>query len=215
MLQASHSQSWAVQERLADLGLRPQIFHDAVKTGELYRSECTTNDPKSLPGFIAWARTTRALREKLIPFGWESHEEKNLPMVVHWEKKLAIVVSSGDEATGQNAFVAKTKYAKGRATEGVIIKNAIQLALFSAPDIIKPIRPEPSAFITWFLLVSRQEDNIFFELSLPNRVQDGKPIGSWVERILFNPIQLNLLSTHKKYQDQESAPIYVEVTRRE
>jgi hypothetical protein len=215
MQKSSYHESWEIEARLKAMGLSSVILQEAVETGELFRSGCTSNDPKSLPGFLAWGRTTRALREKLIPKGWERIEILNLPMVVNKEKNMAIAVSSGDDATGNAVLVAKTKYAKGRATEGIIIKNLRQLSLaFHEDEKLLPIQPASNQFVTWFLLVSRQNDEVFFELSLPNKIEKGQPVGDWAERIIFPSFQLQGVMGATSYQEQFEEEINVEISRK-
>src|SRR2546426_11191435 len=86
--------------RLQELGLDQEVLQNAVKAGELERSRCTNNDPRVFPGQVAWARTTRALRENLNPLGWQRGDEGNLPVVVNPKGDVAITVSSGDDGTG-------------------------------------------------------------------------------------------------------------------
>src|SRR5262249_39614281 len=48
-----------------------EVLREAALVGESFRDSCTENDPLSAPGFLAWARTVRALRELLIPRGFK------------------------------------------------------------------------------------------------------------------------------------------------
>lgn len=57
----------AVAGALARLGLRREVLVEAVLAGEAARDSCTANDPLIAPGFMSWARTTRGLREQLVP----------------------------------------------------------------------------------------------------------------------------------------------------
>ena len=214
MHQASYHETWEISEKLNRMGLSADILQSAVETGELYRSSCTLNDPKSLAGTLAWGRAMRTLREKLIPRGWERIDILNSPMVLNRERGIAIVVSSGDEATGNAVLVAKTKYKKRRAAEVVIIKNLTQL-LLPTFDIEEPTSSNTSGndFVTWFLLVSRQGEEVFFELSLPNKFVHGQPIESWAERIIFPSFKLQGPSD-SKYDDSFEEEINVEISRK-
>jgi len=215
MQKPSYSESSEIETRLKQMGLSSEILHDAVESGELYRSGCTPNDPKSLPGFLAWGRTTRALREKLIPNGWQGIDILNLPMVLNKEKTIAIAVTSGDNATGNPALVAKTKYVKGRATQGVIIRNLVQLSLFPNNKEVFPLQTgSANQFVTWFLLVHRQGDEVFYQLSLPNNIKKGEPVGDWQESIYFPPFKLQGPSTPNNYKETSGEEINVEISRK-
>jgi hypothetical protein len=214
MPHASYKESWEIESKLREMGLTSSSLHEAVKAGELYRSGCTLNDPKSLPGFLAWGRTIRSLRDILIPLGWERLDISNLPMVINRDKNIAIAVSSGDEATGNAAQVARTKYAKGRATQSVIIKNLKQLSLFDSNEDMSPPRMRTTGLVTWFLLVSRRNDEIYYELSLPYRIKDGKPVEDWIERIIFPPADFNVDAQRRGAEEDLSEEIVVDVFRK-
>lgn len=178
-----------VADKLAELGLSMDVLEDAVWTGESYRSGCTANDPKSMPGFIAWGRAMRCLREHLLPQGWERHEISNLPLVVNRKSRIAIAVSSGDEATGNAYLVARTKNRKGKAAKAMVTSAYHQLSLF--PNGSDVTRKKPEGFQIWYLLFSRQENMANYQLSLPKRMEEGKPIHDWAETIFFPPLNLD------------------------
>ena len=111
-----------VTNALTELGLTNEILREAILTGEAARDNCTANDPPSAPGFAAWARTVRALREILLPNNWSKNDDNNLSTVVSPDGSFAIAVVTGDEGSGQAGAKPQTKYPKGPATIAVIDK---------------------------------------------------------------------------------------------
>lgn len=91
--------STAVTDRLAMLGLTVDVLRDAVAMGEAARNSCTANDPSIAPGFLAWAKTTRGLRDALAPANWRRSSDGGLEAILSPDGNLAIVVATGDEGT--------------------------------------------------------------------------------------------------------------------
>lgn len=199
-------------DRLADLGLSLDVLEEAVWVGELYRSGCTANDPKAVPGYIAWARAIRCLREQLLPLGWESLEVSNLPLVLNPKNRVAVAVSSGDDATGNAALVAKTKNRKGKAAKAMVANGYHQLSLF--PNDSAGTVKKPQGFQIWYLLVSRQGNEAYYQLSLPRRMEEGKPIRDWAETIFFPPLNLDDRTRGRGYNSEEAQTIDVEIFRK-
>ena len=102
-----------VTDALAEIGLSFDVLRDAMLAGETARDSCTANDPSNAAGFDAWARTVRALRERLTLAGWVRNDSDGLPTVIAPSGEIAIVVATGDEATGDRDKTPKTKYPKG------------------------------------------------------------------------------------------------------
>ena len=177
--------------------------------GEAARNSCTANDPVITPGFLAWARTTRGLRELLAPAGWQRSSEGGLETVVAPDGKLAVAVATGDEATGQPDNSPKTKYSKGPATVAAIEQN--QLSLFADLEPVVP-GPVPTDRVTWLLLIARGVDEVRCELSLPQAIGDDGKIESWSERIILAPVGRDGEPTVTP-ADQEP-DVVVEVSRR-
>src|SRR5438132_10367074 len=89
-----------VASRLAALGLSEELIRNAVDRGVAERRSCTRFDPPSYPGIVQWARTHRALRESLVPNGWEADDAGNFSTVVSPDQLNAITISTGNDRTG-------------------------------------------------------------------------------------------------------------------
>lgn len=62
----------AAVDRLAALGLSVEIVERVVRRADAEASMCTPLDPPILEGMTRWGRTTRFLREELVPPGGSS-----------------------------------------------------------------------------------------------------------------------------------------------
>jgi len=190
--------------RLAELGLGEETLRQAVTDGELARASCTRNDPRVYPGQTAWARTTRGLREALVPRGWEPSEEANLPTIVSPDKTMAITVSSGDDGTGCLTRSPQTRNPKGTATLRAIFENHRQLRFgFIEDDEGKLPR------LTWVLLVARVKGEVRCELSLPAAVGDGGRVTAWSERIILDPVALGVEAPVSAPENEPTVEIQV------
>ncbi|MDE0035667.1 MAG: hypothetical protein OXU75_21375 [Deltaproteobacteria bacterium] len=176
-----------VTNALAELGVRHDILEQAVLAGEHSRNECTWADPPNTPGFIAWARTLRRLKELLVREGWTGNDYA----VLRPDGRLAISVTTGDEAAGNPDRTPKTKYPKGASTEVAIQRNRRQLNLFdpaSNREILEG--PRPDEVQTWMLVRRRVNDTVFLELSLPSDLGEDGRVEEWGARIILGPVAL-------------------------
>jgi hypothetical protein len=181
----------AVDARLADLGLSVEILQEAIKFGQLHWSSCTNHDPLCLPGIMAWGKTIQRLRDLLVPHGWSAINERNLPLIVDPSKKIAIAVATGNDGTGVASLAVWTKYPKGTATATFVEKNWKQLSLFDLGEKVTTIKRRDSDCMTWVLLISRNEDEVRCELSLPTSFDYSGHVGTPVERIILEPINID------------------------
>jgi hypothetical protein len=200
--------------RLAELGLTVEIIERVVRRADAEASMCTALDPPIMEGMTRWARTTRFLREELIPRGWRFDNPRNLPRTVHASGEFAIVACTGDELTGLLDALPATKYLKGEATVRAVEINE-QLALdfgnfdLSEGDDAEEIR-------TWLLMYHASEDEFRVELSLPDAIVDGR-ITSWAERIIlpaFPRDEDRLAGLVAPAGDDSDESVVVEVIRR-
>lgn len=175
------------QERLAQLSLTELALIEAVKNGQLARSNLTANHPRIFHGYSAWAETVARLREVLLPLGWEKSDKGNYELVINELLDLAIAVATGDECTGLSHATPSNKCPKGTNTiDAININNQIDLfaELIPVPSVNK------DSFSTWMLLYHFAIDEIRCELSLPSEIGSDGRIKSWKERIILKPILL-------------------------
>ena len=202
-----------VVNALAELDptLTKERLQQSMLEGETARDGCTANDPPSTPGYIAWARTVKGLRDVLIPLGWTKNDDVNFSTAISPHKGIAIAVATGDESTGQPQLIPKTKYAKGPATLAAVEMNKLQLELFGT----SPALTETGAISgpqTWMLMRRRTGDTLFSELSLPDGAGYDGRIETWAVRIILEPF---ILEPNPFPEDDESEdPIDIPIRRR-
>ncbi|TMC34760.1 MAG: hypothetical protein E6J28_13080 [Chloroflexi bacterium] len=114
-----------VEAALAAMGLHESTLRDAAEYGMRQALQCTNHDPKNLPGIIAWGKSIRFLRDRLVPEGWNPDGTSNYATVVKPDKSLAIAAASGDAFTGRLGTNIKpsTRSPKGPITLSRITAN--------------------------------------------------------------------------------------------
>lgn len=172
------------RDPLGEMGLDVEDLHAAIRYAYRYWLDCTENDPPGMAGYSLWGKGTRGLREQLGPKGWKRNQ-KGQASVVNADRTVAIVVSSGDEHTGDPARTPKTKHEKGITTERAVLGNA-QLEMFALRDVEKP---PPK---TWMLLIAVEVKGdktvIHSELSRPAMMDEEHRVCAWFERITLPDI---------------------------
>ena len=203
-------------DRLAELGLTVPMVERVVRRAEAEVATCTPLDPSIMPGLTRWGRTTRFLREELIPLGWTYDNPRNLPRTIYPARTHAIVATAGDELTGVAELPPATKYPKGYATQLAVEVNE-QLTLdFGDFDLSAADGSSPASggILTWFLLFRVCEDGFQVELSLPDQIEGGR-ITSWAERIILPLFPLMPQPPLEGRRDEDGPDdIVVEVSRR-
>jgi len=197
-------------DRLADLGLSVDLVERVVRQADAEVSMCTELGPPILAGLTRWAKTSRFLREELIPDGWTYDNPRNLARTIHPSGEFAIVAATGDELTGLADVLPGTRYRKGDATIAAVEANE-QLAFdFPDLDVTDSVAGTP-AILTWVLLFHADEDEFRVELSLPDRIEDGR-ITRWAERIILPPFPRD--KDTLTVEDDQHDHVVVEVVRR-
>jgi len=193
-------------EDLAALGLNLRELSDALNAGELARRGCTANDPPTAPGYSAWSRVVRTLREINLPKGW-TKSDAGLSTVINPTGEVAIAVAAGDAFTGAEKNPS-TKYPKGRATQEAVEAN--QLELFPKA---KKQRKGP---LTWILLVHATTTEVRSELSLPESIDDAGYVRTWTRRITLPPLPVELPPefTTETADDAAEEDVVVDVSRK-
>ena len=177
-----------VDVRLAQLGLGQSLLSDVLLQANLYRVRLTAHHPRLYRYQVMSGETVAALRDQLIPLGWNKSDDGNYELTVNDEGNIAIAVASGDEGTGNPRRTPSNRSPKGRHTVDAIAVNR-QADLFA--DLLPPAKVLETTVDTWVLLHCVKADKIEAELSRPNEIgEDGKII-SWSERILLPAIPLD------------------------
>lgn len=184
-----HSEPLQVADRLRLLGVEEEHLKTAVAAGFAAWASCTPHHPPAAPGLSAWFETVAVLRDQLAPEGFESFNDQNLPLTIHPETRVAIAVSSGDEATGRREANPSTKSDKGPRTIHAVAVNRDQLSLFDDDALPMPDIAEEK-HETWVLLVYRDElaRVVRSELSRPIGLASDNRVNDWAERIILDAL---------------------------
>lgn len=173
-------------DRLTELGVPLTALSEAAWQGYLARSRTTSNHPKIARGVIMWAEAVAVLREQLRSEGWSKSDKGNYELVINDTNDLAIVVTTGDDATGLLGAMPSNKCPKGiNTSEAVDINN--QLDLFSE---FLPKVEDIKGITTWVFLIHLAENELRSELSLPSSIANGK-INGWKERVILPAMPLD------------------------
>lgn len=185
-------------DRLQTMGLSQESLRTALLRGHFAALNCTRHHPVTAPGLYMWAEATKELRDLLIPDGWETSDEENIPKTVSPDGTFCIVVVSGNEATGNPHRDPDTRHARGAAGMRDIRSNH-QLWLFDSLDVG---RREDAVQAVWYLLHYANEEWLRCELSQPVLASDGGRIEGWRERIILRTIDL----TDTSSRDEQDGP---------
>lgn len=178
---------WDVNRRLAELGLKEECLLQPAERGFTAWASCTANHPSAIPGLSAWGETVCALRERLIPLGWERKDEQNWPLVVNKGGTIALSVATGNEDTGRKDRDPVTASAKGPRTVSAITANQNQLVF---PEMLPSLESlKATGRTTWLLLLYRDTDarEMRCELSRPIGMDSEGRVDGWAERIILSP----------------------------
>jgi len=175
-------------DRLADLGLKAEILEYALRGADAEARLYTPLDPPNMAGMARYARTVRLLREQLLPLGWTFDNPRNLARTLSPDRRVAIIATLGDAATGVPHVQPSTRYEKGIAVVEAVSRNFVQLMLPIDLGDEDPVEDDGGT-TTWILLYNVTDTEIRAELSLPDSTVDGY-IDTWVERVILAPVPL-------------------------
>lgn len=185
MIAIMHVEPHSVRSRLEQLGLTEAPLLRAVMAGFIAKANCTENHPPLFPPIAAWSESVRTLRDVLKPEGWTRFNDQNSPKTVSPDGTISIIVSTGNEATGNPNAEPSTTSSKGPNTADAIeVNRSMQLSLpgLEAPV---PLHDEDEKVSTWILLVHHAKHELRAELSLPLAVGTDGRVSVWQERIIL------------------------------
>ncbi|RMX18996.1 hypothetical protein EBQ34_01175 [Vandammella animalimorsus] len=166
-------EQWILQARIAGMDSR----------GSLIPGACAL----TAAGSLQWHYTVQAVRAQLGLQGWSLIDPRGCPFAVSPDRSVALVVMTGDAATGlPDQGPPRNSSTKGRTTQA-----AIDGDLFRQPEgkHVEDFQQENLATQVWVLLIHYDERlrESRAELSRPNGF-DGRYITSWGTRLLLEPV---------------------------
>ena len=196
-----------VAAALRRFGLDVPTLTRAAEAGEAERRTCTPFDPTILGGVVAWGRTIRALRELLVPKGWQARDVLGLPLVVSPAGTFAFTVATGDQNTGMKGVGPSTKYKKGVAFP---VTGERQLSILGPSD---PLSPPVLPDEVWVLLLARTTEELRLEISRPSHRHPSGAIGFHADRIVLPAIALDQPAPQVDPDDDDDYGVDVSVER--
>lgn len=191
-----HFDVFAIERRLAAVGLTVDVLLDAVRAGYFARSACSELDPPMYPGQTMWAHTVRRLRQGTAPLGWKPDSASNYCVALS-PQGIAIAVATGDSNTGRIDATPSTSSPKGPCTLEAVAANQLVLDLGPPNGESLAQTPDVPERQTWLLLIHLDQSEVRSELSLPLSLDDQDRVIGWRERIIlpsidFDPDQIEL-----------------------
>lgn len=203
---------WEVRQKLAGFDLTVEEMATFAKINFTAAANTSALDPPIVPGFVGWFRTVRAIRESLLPKGWEVSDAGNFAITFSTKCKVGICVATGDEDTGRPDGFPKTKAPKGLYMGNALRRNAVIADLF--PETLVPTTAgKLSECATWVYLVRRDKKVVMCELSHPASVDEFDRINRWRERIILPPVPIDSVVIDIRPEDM-GPKIEVPVSRR-
>ena len=212
-----------VEARLRELHptLRADLLLEALRAGMVEKANCTDHHPATYPGSVMYGESTRMLRDLLTPLGWIKCSTKNFETSVSPDRKMAIVIVSGDEWTGTKSETHRptTRHEKGLVTKRAVERNRQGVLPFLPSDeaanaeVFGDDPDEEEVYqTTWFLLHCIVGDDLRAELSQPTEIDETGKIRQWSVRLVLDTIPLD--SDAMSATDDEPIEPVVEMRRR-
>ena len=176
----------SVHVRLHELGLTEPALLRAVKAGYIAKANCTENHPPLFPPIAAWSEAVRTLRDVLKPEGWTRFNDQNSPKTVSPDGAVSIIVSTGNDATGNPSTDPATTSSKGPTTADAIEVNRSMQLYLPGMDLPVSLSDEDEKVSTWILLAHHAKNELRAELSLPLAVGTDGRVSVWQERIILS-----------------------------
>lgn len=168
------------QARLMQLGFeRPQDVREALQDGRAAaRSAMTPYHPASYAGMRMWGETTASLAHLAGDYGWEHETFYGVDLVAHHAHGVAVIVTSGDGATGDEKYQPQVRYERREVITRLV--NAESPTLWD-------VQRQTLAWDVWFLLHCIERDGVGVpaELSRPAEVNNDGFVTRFAERVLI------------------------------
>ncbi|KQS64326.1 hypothetical protein ASG41_16915 [Modestobacter sp. Leaf380] len=165
------------------LGISVDHMSRVTQAAASGRNSTTEMHPKSSPGGYMYGEATAQFRRETVGDpGWDFDEAGGQPRTFNNERRVSVIVRSGDEFTGCNGPRApRTKHTTGSETRRKISVN--QLAAFDLGAV--EAADDTSVFNTWVLLLAVVDGEVRGELSRPASIDQAGHINTWTERLLL------------------------------
>lgn len=172
-----------LEQRLSNMRLSAWCFENALAAGVAEAASYSSGAPTMAAEFGRWARTVEEFHNGLLGLqrGWERTDPLSQPTWINPERHLAVVVSSGDENTGEITFGRPSNRNPKGKTFGTLVAANEQASLF---DAVTSAGEMVEINETWVFLYNQRQGFVYSELSLPI-LMPGAFIEDWRDRIIL------------------------------
>lgn len=178
---------YEVRQRLAELGLTPDLLLEIVKAVSTAHANCTENDPPAARCWDGWRMGTRRAREVLRPLGWDKDDTDTYSVILNHQERVRLVVVNSTIGTGLELGSPFNVTKKGpRSAERAIenLQMVLDVAGFREEQARRLRLLEAAKYATWCLCVFVDGDIVRAEISQPVGFSHGY-VTRWEERILL------------------------------
>lgn len=198
-----YTKSVEVGSRLADFGISKEELIEVAEKAAGARRSAVDHDPVNAAGLLGYIYGTRALRDLLVPRGWEVDRTENIEGTIHPSRKIRIIYQNTDSA-GDAMRPPRAICGKGAGVERMV-EDA---SAFLWPDMEEEFQRNRNAQV-WFLCVALDGDDVTVELSRPGRIL-GRQFSDFEERVLVKG-KTDHLETAKSQDDEGFADDDVDI----
>lgn len=175
-----HDNADSVALRLAALGLEYVPLLQVVSKAVTARNDSVETDPINTPGQFAYIYGTRAIRQYLLPKGWNIDRSENIEATVNPHTGTRLIYQNCDVCCSSS-----------RAPRAISTKGAAACRMldYHNGDLFPQLLAEAQSLASgniWFLCVSVSGDDVRAELSCPGKLE-GKQFSEFRERIYLSP----------------------------
>jgi len=201
-------QSNGFDQELQALGLSLTQLQEIGMRILAARQQTTPHDAATASGSYAYLAGVRAIRDIMVPNGWTPLTRNNLELLENPAKSIHLLISSGDQNTGNEKISPKTRNKKGKQTKEIVQENQNQLSFWPVHiNNHKPSNDKQAS--TWIFLhyFDETKNEMRVEISLPiNFNEFENNIAVWERRIILPSIKIDepiISNEEEQYQDIE------------
>lgn len=166
-----------VAGKLTKLGTSIDKLRTVIEAVASARASVTPNDPAGTRGYLGWQMGTRRLREVHAGLdGWEKDDTDQVPTIKNDHLGIRIAILNTDDGTCIGTLNPKNRSKKGPATDKAVDVNQGSFldVLEESISKVTPILSKTSeTFLTYYLCVYQEGDDVRGELSLATQTSSG------------------------------------------
>lgn len=201
--------------KLSEFGITKQELIRVPLAAIAAYNESVSIDPISAKGLLMYIHGTRAIREVLLPKGWQVDRTDNIESTYHPELGVKIIYQNSNTAaiSSQDPQAICNKGPAARRivelSQGCLFKEWEEERIIN----LKKETSKANAQI-WFLCVHVNGDNVYAELSCPESIEDGKFSGFSERIFILGPGEFESLDLDKMNDDLEDQDFDINITKK-